>query len=571
MSIETELALLNQTKQDIKASIEAQGVAVGAVPFADYTQKIATIEQPEPWIRNPAWPNISTAMQSDETRGLYAVWPNISGSNPGNWIAIGVTGDAFIEWGDGTGTTVSNGTVEKTLNYNDIMPPANAPAIFVETTQQISCAEATYTNGQRIRFYNISGTSGIVEDQVYYVINANTTGNVFQISDAPDSSPIVFTGDGEAELLPYRTVVVSIRSQSGSTVTGINFNVGYSSAPGPNSSGWLEIVAKNDQLTSFQVGSNVPFVRHSYLEKVSIENPYNIITFFSMFHGCIGLKEVFIGESSPLSATDFQNMFSECKQLINVNKFNTANATNMRAMFNACHAIKIVPEFNTANVTTMRSMFYDCFSLRKVPKFNTQSMQSFRYTFGNCFSLVTIPLLDTGNATELQGMFYGCKALVSVPSLNTQNASDMSFMFTDCWSLTIVPKFNTQVVTTWASIFANCYSLSSVPSMNTFSVSTFQLAFSNCWSLSSIGSLDMSSASNLNNTFDNCYSLQDINAYGMFANFTVNQSKLSSAALNKLYDALSSTVASASVTVSNNWGYGDSDTSIATAKNWTVL
>ena len=42
-TIAEKLALLDDTKAKIKASIEAKGVAVGNAPFADYPAKIAQI------------------------------------------------------------------------------------------------------------------------------------------------------------------------------------------------------------------------------------------------------------------------------------------------------------------------------------------------------------------------------------------------------------------------------------------------------------------------------------------------------------------------------------------------
>ena len=42
-TIAEKLALLDNTKAKIKASIEAKGVAVGNAPFADYPAKIAQI------------------------------------------------------------------------------------------------------------------------------------------------------------------------------------------------------------------------------------------------------------------------------------------------------------------------------------------------------------------------------------------------------------------------------------------------------------------------------------------------------------------------------------------------
>ena len=63
------------------------------------------------------------------------------------------------------------------------------------------------------------------------------------------------------------------------------------------------------------------------------------------------------------NVTDMSNMFSSCKNLINIPLLDTSNVTNMQNMFIYCKNLTTVPNFNTSKVTDMYYMFNSCNNL----------------------------------------------------------------------------------------------------------------------------------------------------------------------------------------------------------------
>jgi hypothetical protein len=118
-------------------------------------------------------------------------------------------------------------------------------------------------------------------------------------------------------------------------------------------------------------------------------------------------------------------------------------------------------------------------------------------------------------------------------------------MFSGCNSLEVAPTFNTSSVTNnMSSMFANCWNLKTIPAYSTAS----------CTAMS---------------TFCNtAYSVTRILTPIKFTNSIANL-KLSGDALNELFTILP-TVAGQTLTITGNVGAATCDTSIATAKGWTI-
>ena len=73
---------------------------------------------------------------------------------------------------------------------------------------------------------------------------------------------------------------------------------------------------------------------------------------------------------------------------------------------------------------------------------------------------ITVPMEVIG--PSLQALFYGCRALISAPDLDTSQVTNMSDMFGGCSSLTTIPALDTSQATNTAYMFAGCLSLESV-------------------------------------------------------------------------------------------------------------
>ena len=530
MTIADNLALLHSTKTAIKAAIEDKGVIVGAAPFADYPAKIAEISgggggggsTPLEWSR-PEWRTLPSMTDTDQKFiGLHAVYPE-----DGNFCALTAAGAYTVDWGDGTTTNHATGTqANKLFDYNSAaLAGTDAPVTFTASTSTVNRTAHGFTNGKTVTFWNIAGTTGVVDGQVYFVINA--TADTFQVSATAGGSALTLTNDGTASLARYKQAVVVVTPQAGQSLTALSLNVKHSQAGTQlYSAGWLDILvgSPNFSTTGFDIGmaSTNETVRKNSIERVRVLN---------------------LGATNTL-----ESRFRNLRELAVVELPSTAAVTNMSYMFQNCSSLQTVPLFNTQAVTNMSYMFQNCTSLQTVPLFNTQAVTNMSSMFISCYSLQTVPLFNTQAVTDMNTMFGYCYSLQTVPLFNTQAVTSMSGMFYNCYSLQTVLLFNTQAVTSMSTMFYNCYSLQTVLALNTTAVT---------------------SSDNFINMFANCNSLSRIQAKNFRFTFSVANCKLSAAALNEIYTNLP-TVTGQTITVTGNYGTAADYPYIAVAKGWTV-
>ena len=545
-----------------------------------------------PWIRSPSWPACEANAGDNRVRGLYAVWPGGA-----NFIAMTVAGAYTVDYGDGTTTNYTTGsTAYYEYDYADAdLAGTDAPVTFTDAGDLVTRTAHGYTNGMQVQFFNIASTTGIVNSQFYFVINA--TANTFQVAATTGGAALALTTDGTGTLLPYKVATVTITPQGGSNLTSINLFVKHNQAGLVNSysTNWLDIAFAASTITTLTLGSSGTTVRHFYIERVRLNQLGSITTFVDLFRNLIKLQNIdiadtittvtsmttmFLGCSSlqtvPLfntaSVTNIGNMFQGCVNLQEVPLFNTALVTTMSNMFNSCLSIKTVPLFNTASVTNINSMFSGCSSLQTVPLFNTALVANIGNMFQNCFSLKTVPLFNTSAVTNMTSMFQSCVNLQEVPLFNTSAVITINNMFNNCSSIKTVPLFNTASVTNISSMFSSCYSLQTVPLFNTALVTTMSNMFNSCIGLTTVPSLvttAVTSASNFSSMFNACSSLARIEAKDFLFTFSVASCKLSATALNEIYTNLP-TVTAQTITVTGNYGTATDDPTIATAKGWTV-
>ena len=241
MTIADSLTLLNSTKTAIREAIEDKGVTVGSIPFADYPAKIAEISGgggsvplewsqeyydavfaagPGSWSR-PEWRTLPSMTSTDQAfYGLHAVYPE-----DGNFCALTASGDYTVDWGDGTTTNHTSGSQANYIfDYNSAaLVGTDSPVTFTASTSTVNRTAHGFTNGKTVTFWNISGTTGVVNGQVYYVINR--TADTFQVSLTPGGAAVTMTGDGTAALTRYRQAIVTVTPQAGQNLTALSLNV----------------------------------------------------------------------------------------------------------------------------------------------------------------------------------------------------------------------------------------------------------------------------------------------------------------------------------------------------------
>jgi len=582
---------------------------------ADVVSKTFPSNALTPWVRNPSWPACEANVGDNRVRGIYAVWPDGA-----NFIAMTVSAAYTVDYGDGTTTNYTSGTTayyEYTYSDTDLVG-TEAPVTFTDSGDLVTRTAHGYTNNMQVQFFNITTTTGIVNSQFYFVINA--TANTFQVASTVDGTALALTNDGTGQLLPYRIATVTITPQAANNLTSVNLFVKHNQSGLVSGylTGWLDLAYASSTITTLTLGSLTTTVRHNYIERVRLNqlgaittfdlftnlrklqnveiantittvtsmanmffncsslqtvplfNTASVLNMSSMFQSCSNLETVPLFNTA--SVTNMNAMFQSCSSLQTVPLFNTAAATNMNNMFSFCSSLQTVPLFNTALVTSMSSMLQSCFALKTVPLFNTILVQSMSSMFQSCSSLETVPLFNTVAVTSMASMFTSCSSLQTVPLFNTAAVTNMAGMFTSCSSLQTVPLFNTALVTGINSMFNSCSSLQTVPLFNTVSATNMNNMFSSCNGLVAVPALvttAVTSATNFSSMFINCNSVARIQAKNFRFTFSVADCKLSATALNEIYTNLPIVVGQ-TITVTGNYGTATDNPAIATAKGWTV-
>jgi surface protein len=545
--------------------------------------------------------------------GLIAVFEQA------NFTAFTVAGAYTVDWGNGVTENYSSGaTALHAYDFADVdLAGSNRPVTLIDSGDFVERTAHGYLDGETVRLWNVTGSTGPVSGQEYYVISA--TPNTFQISETSSGSAVTITTNGTATLLPYKQAVVTVTPQAANNITSLNLNIRHTQAGLQGyETGWLDIEIGSPDFTSLTIGSSTETVRRRMLERVRLVSTGSVTSMSGLFQNCSMLQSVPLFNTAAMTNTS--NMFLSCVNLQSVPLFNTANVTNMTSMFQNCPSLHSVPLFNTANVTNMTTMFQSCSSLQSVPLFNTANVTNMTSMFLNCVSLQSVPLFNTAAVTNMTSMLQSCSSLQSVPLFNTANVTSMLSMFQSCQSLQRVPLFNTANVTNMISMFINCSSLQSVPLFNTASVTNMQAMFNSCQGLQRVSLFNTANVTNTNNMFVSCNSLQSVplfntanvtnmismfqncvslqavpalnvsavsssaNFANMFSNssslsriqaedfnftFSVASCKLSAVALNEIYTNLP-TVVGQTITVTGNYGTATHNPTIATGKGWTV-
>ena len=567
------------------------------------------LSAPTPYVRNPSWPVLPPVTSTDNKFvGLHKV------DVDSNFVALSAAGNYTVDWGDGSPTeNIATGIIAQHQYFYTAagLANTNAPVTLTDSEDLVTRTAHGYSNGNTVSFYNIVSTTGLIEAQIYYVINA--TPNTFQASATQGGTAVALTTNGTATLLPYKLAIVTVTPQAGQSFTSINLNKKHTQPNlGKYSSGFLDIIIAGSLLTTIQIGSdssvasiqnilfsslkqanrvtcNVPVASFLFASCFSLETvKYSSTTTSilashkSMFQGCSSLTSVPLFNTAAV--TSMANMFDGCSALTSVPLFNTAKVTSMANMFQGCSSLTSVPLFNTVAVTTMSGMFSGCSSLLSVPLFNTAAVvssmnimfqncgaltsvplfdtakvNSMAFMFAGCSSLLSVPLFNTSAVTTMDGMFYNCSSLISVPLFNTSLVTIMLEMFLGCSSLTTVRLFNTTAVTTMAYMFKDCVTLTTVPLFNTAAVTTMGYMFSGCGALTSVPLFNVaavSSVTNFSNMFSGCTSLSKATLSGTRFSISYTNCKLSEIELNSIMDNLSTIGAtpSQSLTITQNWG-----------------
>ena len=226
--------------------------------------------QAAPWVRNPAWPVLTApAIGEQKLVGLHAVWPGDGVGNGGNFFAVNCAAAYTVDLGDGTSVNTATG-VQTNYEYNFAdVDLYDATVTLTDAGDLVERTAHGYSNGMRVQFYRIVTTTGLVEAQFYFVINA--TANNFQVAATEGGAALALTTNGSASLLPYKIATVTITPQAGQNLTTVNLFVkNTTTGLQAYSTGWLELAIAGSNITTLTISSSSAIISHGYLESVNI-------------------------------------------------------------------------------------------------------------------------------------------------------------------------------------------------------------------------------------------------------------------------------------------------------------
>ena len=560
-TVSDKLAYLQGTKSAIKDAIVAKGVSVPTgTTFRDYATKIGGItsggggsEIAAAWVRPTEWLALPDNVDGvQKVSILNAVFDTDS-----EFVSLTCRGAYTVDWGDGV---VKN---------------------FADNVK----AEHKYT-------YSDAD------------LNSDTVSN-----------------------FGYKQCVITITPQAGNNLTQILLNTFHSSigsgTVNPLGTGFLDIRVNSLSCTTILIGST-NYLRHPLLEQcligemsdttltglfyncyslqsVSIKDTSNVTSFDSMhfnnyslqkmptytfrsagvsvsnmFTNCFSLRETYPVVITITSSTGCMNMFSYCKSLKYIDlTINSDIDYLMQQVFNNCLSLEniVFKQTGTGKVTNLSGTFTST-RVKESPALDTSLCTSFANAFQNCDRLTELYEYNYSSATTLDNMLGGCYSLKSVPNFNiTASCTNLSSLCNNCWSLERAPTFSdSSKVTNITSMLRYCRSLTTVPSyvFGDVTGTLFNATFEYCDSLQVLPSITVGSLYTVNpNIIAKNYSLKRMLMPLRFT-FSVDNAKMSASALNEMFSILP-TVTGQTVTITGNYGASTCDTTIATAKGWTVV
>jgi len=224
----------------------------------------------------------------------------------------------------------------------------------------------------------------------------------------------------------------------------------------------------------------------------------------------------------------------------------TNSITNLGTFFSSCIALVKVVNLDTSNATGMTN-FTSSSYIREFPEFDFSGATSLSSVFGN---------------------FYGDE--INISNLSTLTSAISLFRNSSTVKVINITNGSTGSLTSLSQFARNTNSLQYINGLGDTSAVTDWNFFAQNSGLVEVDAYDLSGATNLNQWLDGAHSVRRIKAYGAtithsIANCLLGVTEMEEYATN-LGDGTGQTL-----TTSNNPASGAWNTTIATAKNWTVV
>ena len=358
-----------------------------------------------------------------------------------------------------------------------------------------------------------------------------------------------------------------------------------------------------------------PIYISAYLEAIELpDNLTSCSNFSYMAYNCYALQYVKMPMNYSNANINFEQTFTNCYKLPKINY----NATTLAvSSFYQTHAYNY--SLRTANLpttvnncTNWSQVFYFCYSLTEftAPNINTNCDCSNMFSYNYAIRKVTFNATWNGRITQLISMFTDCRNLEELTFPSTVNSMVTMFasFLSHCYKLkSFTFPSGHGTITNIQNIFQTNFLLETVTNFPALtSVSVMSNAFAYAVRLKNISNLDQlgdtTSNFDLSGTYAGMYSIESLsirnkitgrfvltgmntnlraklnslrftNAASTFAGgspqIDIQYCSLDATALNQVFTDLP-TLTGKTIRITGNPGATTCDTSIATAKGWTV-
>lgn len=538
-NIAESFQILYDIKENIKASIENKGVAVGDAPFTDYSSKIDEIPL------DPFDGNYDEGYAEGYDSGRIDGYINGENDQKSRLTAIEITENGNYTSEDGYSevtvsvdleTPYNNGysdglSVGDTQGYDrghkDGMDEQKSKLTTITITEN---GPYTKEDGYSQVIVNVQGDPNAGYDDGYNTgynngyASGKTDGYTEGYGNGYSTGTTVGYGNGVADTKAKMTTLEVTENGTYDNADGYNKVIAKIDLETPYNNGYQTgVVDTKAKMTSITIDANGNYVNDNGWREITVEIARTGGEEGAYNEGYANGYEDGLAESSDtIRLKAANNLFKlsdavidgsvivDCDGLTKLPTYafqnsvfnngksplltNTENVKEVKTTF-AGAKFEEALYFDTQNVESMNKMFSSCKSLTKVPLYNTSKVTDMSYMFESCESLSSIPQFDTTNVTNMGNMFSKCNSLVNAPNLDTSNVTNMSSMFSYCKNLNIVPNYNTSNVTNMSYMFYSCENLTTIPQLDTRGITTingFSYMFNNCNNLTSIPVLDAS-------------------------------------------------------------------------------
>jgi len=472
---------------------------------------------PAVWTRQPDWVSITGVstgqilfLVSDATNAIY----NLDITKTG-------VGNVYIDWGDGTSTTVSSSSIQShtyttggtacSLGYNTWKITMTKDVAVRMTTVIFSYAtqyseypsgvleawygDTTLTSASNL-FSEQNGTTGMWHPYLEYVRLPEG------MTDANSLLRVFFNGTQN-----LKKVTLPTSLSAGTTLQETFYNC-------------FSLIELNDfpQDMTGVTSMSSTFFGCGALSKVVLPSSFpNLTTFASTFSSCFSLNQIILPETP--SCTSFNSIFSNCVALqsVQIKSMASSGTVSFSNAFNSCNSIRnIVFPNNTPNTTTLAlsNGFGSCFNLLSLVLPPLAKVDGYSSAFANCYSLksISLPMDFSAMTGSFASAFLNCYSLtnITLPNIAPSAAVDFTSTFSSCFSLSEVTIPSTYLLSGLGSTFNLCRSLKSVtlPNNTQNSLTTFASCFTSCNRLQSVVlPTAMTSLTSTANMFQNCFTL----------------------------------------------------------------